>query len=56
MNRQEYINRLNSIINRDGDDTEREHVEADEILCEMLIELGYEDIVELYYKIGKWYA
>lgn len=37
-------------------DTELAHVEADNLLCEMLTVLGYDEIVEAYAKIGKWYA
>lgn len=37
-------------------DTEANHVEADEILCELLKELGFEDVVEQYNKIKKWYS
>lgn len=32
------------------------HVEADYILREMLIKLGYKDIVDIYNKIDKWYS
>ena len=31
------------------------HVEADNILCRVLIELEYDEIVEEYRKIDKWY-
>lgn len=37
-------------------DTEVAHKYADSLLCEILEELGYEDIVEEYEKIDKWYA
>ena len=37
-------------------DREVAHREADWILCELLTELGYKEIVEIYHKIGKWYA
>lgn len=32
------------------------HVNADDILCDLLKLLGYEDVVVEYNKIGKWYA
>jgi hypothetical protein len=38
------------------DDTEDAHKEADKILCEMLIKLGFEDVVKEYNEVGKWYA
>lgn len=37
-------------------DTEIAHCSADQILCNILEELGYSDIVEEYNKIEKWYA
>ena len=37
-------------------DREDAHMDADDILCNMLIELGYIDIVEEYKSIPKWYA
>lgn len=39
-----------------SDDPESAHCQADDILCEFLSELGYEDVVEEYSKITKWYA
>lgn len=38
-----------------GDD-ERDHVEADEIVCNLLTELGFHKVVEAYEDVGKWYA
>jgi hypothetical protein len=32
------------------------HVAADELLCELLISLGFTEIVEDYAKISKWYS
>lgn len=37
-------------------DYETAHSEADDILCDVLKLLGYEDIVEAWDKVGKWYA
>jgi hypothetical protein len=37
-------------------DTELGHIKADEILCDLLKSLGYEDVVVEFNKIGKWYA
>ena len=38
------------------EDFEYGHIEADEILCKILLELGYDEIVEAYRKVGKWYS
>ena len=35
---------------------ETDHIEADEILCKILLELGYDEIVEAYNQVGKWYS
>lgn len=37
-------------------DCESGHMRADSILCELLVQLGCEDIVTAYEKVGKWYA
>lgn len=52
--RQEYIIRLKAL--RGDDDTESAHVRADDLLCMLLINLGYDDVVAEYVAIEKWYA
>ena len=37
-------------------DIEDRHMEADDLLCEMLIELGYAEGVEIYNAMPAWYA
>lgn len=37
-------------------DTEIAHHFADDILCDLLKELGYAEVVQEYEKIEKWYA
>jgi hypothetical protein len=37
-------------------DIEADHCNADDILCEILTELGYEEIVEMFESIEKWYG
>lgn len=39
-----------------GGDREDWHVEADNILCELLDYLGYHDFVEAFEEVPKWYA
>ena len=50
-----YAQRLIS-LQSDRTDTKMGHFEADNILCELLKELGYSDLVEEFEKIDKWYA
>ena len=54
MNREEALKELNECI--ENDDVESAHVHADNVLCELLIALGYEDIVNEYHLVHKWYA
>lgn len=37
-------------------DTECAHSDADDLICELLLELGYEEVVTEYHKIDKWFA
>ena len=37
-------------------DAEVAHSEADDLLCKLLVKLGYHDIIVEYEKIQKWYA
>ena len=37
-------------------DTEMDHSNADGIICSLLEELGYKDVVEEYDKVDKWFA
>lgn len=39
-----------------NDDIESAHGDADDILCKILIDLGYPQIVEAYRRVPKWYA
>lgn len=54
MTREEALERLKE-LDKSGD-TEAAHADADEVLCELLIALGYEDVVRAYKKIDKWFA
>ena len=52
---EKYLNRLDSECNSQFD-TEVDHINADNILCDLLTELGYKEIVDKFNKIDKWYA
>lgn len=49
-----FVNEMRR-INRD-DDTEMAHILADELMCKLLRELGYNEGVEIFEKMGKWYS
>ena len=37
-------------------DYEADHVEADDLLCSLLLDLGYRETVDAWRKVGKWWA
>jgi hypothetical protein len=39
-----------------NDDYESAHSNADDLLCDLLLELGYDEVVEAWDGVGKWYA
>lgn len=39
-----------------NDDTEMAHSDADDVLCVLLNEFGYGDVVAEYHKVSKWFA
>ena len=53
---EEYESLLFDVDHNPNMDTEDSHAEADRLLCKLLVELGYEDVVAAYQLIGKWYA
>lgn len=54
MTKEEAIQQLKII--QVNNDTENAHILADDVLCELLISLGFKDVMEEYNKIYKWYA
>ncbi len=49
-----YLERLKEL--QESGDAEYAHGEADDILCDILKDLGFEEIVEAWDKVPKWYA
>lgn len=49
-----YVKRMIEAGNQD--DPEDAHADADDILCEVLEKLGFEDLVSEFNKINKYYA
>lgn len=47
---------LQDLKDADEYDTESAHIRADEVLCRLLTDLGYTDVVVEWNKIKKWYA
>lgn len=51
---QEALKQLEEL--RHSTDTEGAHVDADNVLCKLLVDLGYKDVVKAYNLVDKWYA
>ena len=47
---------INDLKNKTVVGTEEGHIIADKILCEVLRRLGYDEIVDEYEKISKWFT
>jgi hypothetical protein len=50
----EYKEKMRQAI--DNTNEESGHIACDEILCELLCELGFDEIVEIYETQDKWYS
>lgn len=51
---EKYLKRIKHLS--ESIDPEFAHITADDILCDLLLEIGYKDLVNEFYKIEKWYA
>ena len=49
----EYADKM---ANVPSGDTEQDHRDADYLLCELLGKLGFNEVVEKYELVRKWYA
>lgn len=54
VTRERVLNELKHL--QESDDPESAHSQADDLLCDLLESLGYEDVVEAWHAIGKWYS
>lgn len=54
MTKEEFKNRMQAIA--DKRDTEGGHIEADDLMCELLKGLGYGEGVEIFEGMNRWYA
>lgn len=51
---EKYVKEMEECIQ--NGDTEDAHSSADALLCELLVECGFEDVVKKYREVEKWYA
>jgi hypothetical protein len=54
MDLEAVIARLKEL--QESDDLEAAHGEADDILCQLLRQLGYADVIDAWKQVPKWYA
>ncbi len=54
MTREEALDAMRAAA--EPGDPEASHYAADGILCKLLISLGYQDVVDLWKDVDKWYA
>ena len=50
----EAIEKMKECVN--NGDTEGAHINGDGVLGDVLTQLGYKELVDLYEKVKKWYA
>lgn len=51
-----YKRKMEIINEQHSDDPEVAHLDADILICELLVELGYKDVVDEYDKTPKYYS
>lgn len=51
--KQDALKRMQECFN---DDIEMGHSRADQVLCDVLNELGFQELTAMYDKLDKWYA
>lgn len=55
MTPEQFKDKMLEIIKTNEDDPENAHPEADDLLCDLLKELGYGEGIKLYKEMEKWY-
>lgn len=54
MDKKEFLNKMIQIAQEYSDDPECSHVVMDNLMCELLKQLGYEDGVKIFETTEKW--
>lgn len=53
---EEYKAKMQDTLDHFDGNEEDGHIEADELLCELLIRLGFEEVIDIYNQMDKWYS
>ena len=56
MSAEEFKKAMEEIAVNADDDEEMAHMRADELLCDVLKQLGYSEGVKIFEDMNKWYA
>lgn len=56
MTPDEFYRRMRRIMQSAWEDRERAHAEGDDLMCELLTQLGYDRGVQVFRNTEKWYA
>ena len=56
MTPEEFADRMRQIAEDTWNDAEGRHAMADELMCELLEALGYEEGIEIFDDMEKWYS
>lgn len=52
----EYLEKIKEYQERNKGDEEARHIAEDDLLCELLTKIGFDEVVKQYIKTSKWYA
>lgn len=52
----DYTERMRELADNNDDDIEMRHVEMDNLMCEILKEMGFNELVDIFNETEKWYA
>jgi len=56
MTPEEFKEKMASIVAGSGGDQEMAHIKMDDLMCDLLNELGYGEGVEVFQNYNKWHA
>lgn len=56
MSKEDFFKRMEEIRTEPGYDEEMMHIYMDKLMCEALVDLGYEDGIKVFENTGKWYS
>lgn len=51
-----YLKEMQICVDRSKKDEMTAHIEADELLCDLLISIGYKELVDKWLEVDKWFS